>query len=186
MGGGVFLFFRRGLYHKNRAFRIAIFERHSVHTYIDVFDNILYTNVDILLLLTMLMPLDEKFFANFFSGFQTHRTDLISATVKPYHNLSISVYIKYEYDICGMFANTTYMYVFNKFSEPLRIAGCTVRINDFVPRAAILFSRMMTQGGNKASPIKQLKKAFHPYRTAFQTFGKIHDNINIRIMKKTW
>ena len=57
------------------AFRIAIFERHLIHIYIDVFDNILWKNVGTLLLLTifsrpMLMALDEKFFAHFFSGFQ--------------------------------------------------------------------------------------------------------------------
>ena len=96
------------------------------------------------------------------------------------------MYKKYEYDISGMFVNTTYVYVFNKFSEPLRIARCTVIINDFIFRASILFSRMMAQAGNKATPTKQLKKAFHPYPTAFQKFGKTHDNINIRIMKKTW
>ena len=71
MRGGVFFSSEVDSIIKIGAFRIAIFERHSVHTHIDVFDNILYTNVDILLLLTMLMALDEKFFANFFSGFQT-------------------------------------------------------------------------------------------------------------------
>ena len=50
----------------------------------------------------------------------------------------------------------------------------------------LFFSRMMAQGEKKATPTKQLKKAFHPYPTAFQKFGKTHDNINIRIMKKTW
>ena len=45
---------------------------------------------------------------------------------------------------------------------------------------------MIAQGGNKATPTKKLKKAFRFYPTAFQKFGKTHDNINIRIMKKTW
>ena len=49
------------------------------------------------------------------------------------------MHIKYVYDICGMFVNTTYVYVFNKLSEPLRIAKCTLRINDFIPRASIFF-----------------------------------------------
>ena len=49
----------------------------------------------------------------------------------------------------------------------------------------LFFSRMMAQGEKKATPTKQLKNAFHPYPTAFQKFGKTHDNINIRIMKKT-
>ena len=88
--------------------------------------------------------------------------------------------------MCGMFVNTTHVYVFNKFSEPFRIARCTLRINDFIPRSFNLFSRMIAQGGNKATPTKKLKKAFRFYPTAFQKFGKTHDNINIRIMKKTW
>ena len=57
-----------------------------------------------------------------------------------------------------MFVNTTYVYILNKFSEPLRIARCTLKINDFIPRSFNLFSRMMAQGGNKATPTKKLKK----------------------------
>ena len=70
------------------------------------------------------------------------------------------MYIRYVYDICGMFVNTTYVYICNKFSEPLRIARCTLKINDFIPRSFNLFSRMMAQGGNKATPTKQLNNNY--------------------------
>ena len=46
--------------------------------------------------------------------------------------------------------------------EFLRIARC--RINDFITRPSDLFSRMMTQGGNRTTLTKQLKKVFHCYR----------------------
>ena len=68
------------------------------------------------------------------------------------------MYVKFAYHMCGMFVNTTYVYVFNKFSEPLRIARCTLRIIDFIPTVSNMFSRMMAQGENKAAPTKQLKK----------------------------
>ena len=50
-----------------------------------------------------------------------------------------------------MSVNTTYVYICNKFSEPLRIARCTLKINDFIPRSFNLFSRITTQGGNKVT-----------------------------------
>ena len=71
------------------------------------------------------------------------------------------------------------------FSELLRIARCTLIINDFIPRASDLFSRMIAQDGNRATLTKQLKKVFHHYPTVFQKFGKTHEEINISIMKNT-
>ena len=70
------------------------------------------------------------------------------------------------------------------FSKFVRIARRTLRINDFIPRASDLFSRI-AQGGNRATLTKQLEKAFHPYLTVFQLFGKIHEEINTNIMKNT-
>ena len=46
------------------------------------------------------------------------------------------------------------------FSEPFRIASCTVRNNDFLPTASDLFSGMTAKGGNKASLAKKLRKTF--------------------------
>ena len=44
------------------------------------------------------------------------------------------------------------------FSEFLQIARCTLRLTKFIPKAPQLYTRMVTQGGNKASILRQLKK----------------------------
>ena len=36
------------------------------------------------------------------------------------------------------------------FSELLRIARCSLRTDDFIPRDSDLFSKMIAQGGNRA------------------------------------
>ena len=69
------------------------------------------------------------------------------------------------------------------FSELLRIARCSLRIDDFIPRDSDLFSKMIAQGGNRATLPKQLKKAFHRYANVFQKSGIIDEKENISIMK---
>ena len=69
------------------------------------------------------------------------------------------------------------------FSEFLRMARCSQKTKNFIPRASDLFSRMIVQDGNRATPTKQLKTAFHRYPNVFQKFGKTHEEINISIMK---
>ena len=49
------------------------------------------------------------------------------------------------------------------FSEFLQIARSTIRLTNFVPKASQLYTRMKTQGGNKASILSQIKKAFQRY-----------------------
>ena len=71
------------------------------------------------------------------------------------------------------------------YFQNFRIVRCTLRINGFIPRASNLFSRMITQGGNRAVLTKQLKKASHRYSTVFQKFRKTHEEMNTRIMKNT-
>ena len=44
------------------------------------------------------------------------------------------------------------------FSELQQIARCTLRLTDFVPKAYLVYNRMITQGGNKASILLQIKK----------------------------
>ena len=53
------------------------------------------------------------------------------------------------------------------FSELPKIARCNRRINDFIPRASDLFSRIIAQGGNSATLTKQSKKIFHRYPNVF-------------------
>ena len=37
------------------------------------------------------------------------------------------------------------------FSKLVRVARCTLKINDFIPRAFDLLSRMIAQGGSRAT-----------------------------------
>ena len=69
------------------------------------------------------------------------------------------------------------------FSKLLRMARCSQKTKNFIPRASDLFSRMIVQDGNRATLTKQLKAAFHRYPNVFQKFGKTHEEINISIMK---
>ena len=69
------------------------------------------------------------------------------------------------------------------FSELLRMAKCSLRTKNFIPRASDLFSRIIVKDGNRATLTKQLKPAFHRYPNVFQKFGKTHEEINISIMK---
>ena len=66
------------------------------------------------------------------------------------------------------------------FSELLRMAKCSLRTKNVIPRASDFFSRMIVQDGNRATLTKQLKRAFHRYPNVFQKFGKTHEEINIR------
>ena len=45
------------------------------------------------------------------------------------------------------------------FSEFLRIARCTLLLNDFTPRASVLYQRMKTQGDTDKMLLVQIIKA---------------------------
>ena len=63
------------------------------------------------------------------------------------------------------------------FSEFLRIARCTLRLTNFEPKAFQLYTRMVTQGGNKASILRQIKKAFQIHHKTFSKYRKTYDEI---------
>ena len=69
------------------------------------------------------------------------------------------------------------------FLELLRIARCSLKTDDVIPRDSGLFSKMIAQDGNRATLSKQLKKAFHRYANVFQKSGIIDEKENISIMK---
>ena len=69
--------------------------------------------------------------------------------------------------------------------ELFRIPRCTLRINDFIPRASDLFPKMMAQIGNRSTVPKQLKNVFHRYLTVLKKIGNTDKEMNIRIMKST-
>ena len=55
-------------------------------------------------------------------------------------------------------------------SEFLRIARCTLKLDDFIIRGKELFVRMVSQGGNTTLINKQIKKAAFRHPEAFITF----------------
>ena len=57
-------------------------------------------------------------------------------------------------------------------SEFLRIARCTLHLEDFIPKAKELYIRMTSQGGNKRKTLKQIKKAFSRHPEAFLQYHK--------------
>ena len=69
------------------------------------------------------------------------------------------------------------------FSELFRMAKCSLRTKNLIPRASDLISRMIVHDGNRARVTKQLKMAFHRCPNVSQKFGKTHEEINISIMK---
>ena len=62
-------------------------------------------------------------------------------------------------------------------SDFLRIARCTLRLTNFVPKTSQLYARMITQCGNKASILRQIKKAFQRYPETFSKYCKTYDEL---------
>ena len=56
------------------------------------------------------------------------------------------------------------------FSEFLRIALGTLRLTNCVHKTSQLYTRMVTQGRNKASILCQIKNAFHRYPETFAKY----------------
>ena len=57
------------------------------------------------------------------------------------------------------------------FSEFLRIARCTLRLEHFIPRASQLYNRMINQGGKHSTILKQISKAFRRHNDTFIKFN---------------
>ena len=58
------------------------------------------------------------------------------------------------------------------FSEFLRIARCTLLLDDFTPRASELYKRMLTQGATKNKLDAQIVKGCNRYPNEFLKYGK--------------
>ena len=54
----------------------------------------------------------------------------------------------------------------------LRIARCTLLLSDFIPLAAILFTRMKNQGANVLAIKRQLEKGIARYQDVFTKYRK--------------
>ena len=62
-------------------------------------------------------------------------------------------------------------------TEFLRIARCTLSVEDFIPRAKDLCLRMVNQGGRQSTILKQLIKTFNRHSNTFQKCGTSLDKI---------
>ena len=67
-------------------------------------------------------------------------------------------------------------------SEFLRIARCTLLLQDFIPTAKNLFKRMLNQGGVFNQICRQIHKAIDKHPQAFSSFGTNSDNILKELM----
>ena len=56
-------------------------------------------------------------------------------------------------------------------SEFLRIARCTLKLSDFIPRAQVLLKRMLTQGGSEMMVLRQICKAMSRHPEPFEKFA---------------
>jgi hypothetical protein len=68
------------------------------------------------------------------------------------------------------------------FSEFLRIGRCTLRFEDFVPRASVLFKRMLSQGGSKKLLAKQINKVLTRYPDVFLKFNTSSETLTTTII----
>ena len=74
-----------------------------------------------------------------------------------YKTYKFSSFIVYMPDLSSNISSS----IFNGsiFSEFLRTARCILRLEDFVATSSQLYTRMVTQGVNKASILRQIEKA---------------------------
>ena len=69
-------------------------------------------------------------------------------------------------------------------SEFIRITHSTLQLNDFLPRASDLFSRMVSQGGDPRKVLGQTKKSFSRHTGLFEKYGKSSQQI-VDLMQRT-
>ena len=61
------------------------------------------------------------------------------------------------------------------FSEFLRIARCTLRLINFVPKPLQLYARKIRKSENKSSIPREIKKAFQRYPETFSMYCTTYD-----------
>jgi hypothetical protein len=69
-------------------------------------------------------------------------------------------------------------------SEFIRIARSTLLLNDFLPRASGLFSRMVSQGGDPRKVLGQIKKSFSRHTSIFEKYEKTSQQI-VELIQRT-
>ena len=61
--------------------------------------------------------------------------------------------------------------------EFLRIARCTLLLEDFIPKAKDLVNRMISQGANRFLSLKHLRKIIENHSSSFHQFGTDTDEL---------
>ena len=69
----------------------------------------------------------------------------------------------------------SYIFYGSILSEVVRIARCTLKYIDFVPKISDLFSRMKNQGAYMKKLICQMKKAMQRHPLAFESFNMANE-----------
>ena len=74
------------------------------------------------------------------------------------------------------------MLLWVNLSEFIRIAKCTLKFSDFVPKAKQLFLRMISQGANQVNLLKQTKKS-NVTTSLFITFSVLGEELITSILE---
>ena len=78
----------------------------------------------------------------------------------------------------------SYIFYGTILSEIVRIARCTLFLDDLIPRISALLKRMLKQGADMWKIIRQCKKAMDKHSHAFRKFGSSFEIILERIIQE--
>ena len=69
-------------------------------------------------------------------------------------------------------------------SEMIRIARCTLLLDDLIPRLVTLFKRVLKQGADNWKILRQCKKAMDKHSHSFVKFASRSDIIIERLLQE--
>jgi len=78
----------------------------------------------------------------------------------------------------------SYIFYGTIMSEIIRIARCTLLLDDLIPRLVTLFKRMLTQGADSWKILRQCKKAMDKHSHLFVKFASRSDIIIERLLQE--
>ena len=78
----------------------------------------------------------------------------------------------------------SYIFYGTIMSEIIRIARCTLLLDDLIPRLAALFERMLKQGADSWKILRQCKKALDKQSHSFVKFASRSDIIIERLLQE--
>ena len=78
----------------------------------------------------------------------------------------------------------SYVFYGRIMSEIIRIARCTLLLDDLIPRLGTLYKRMLTQGADSWKILRQCKKAMDKHSHLFVKFASRSDIIIERLLQE--